>query len=393
MVPETELPLYLDCAATTPVDERVLDAMLPWLRQHFGNPASGSHAWGWNAARAVDRARQQVAALIGADARDIVWTSGATEANNLALKGAALQARRQGRGQHLISLKTEHSAVLDTLAWLQGEGFELSLLDVQPDGLLDLQQLRDALRPDTVLVSAMLVNNETGVVQDIDGIGQLCRERGVLLHVDAAQASGKWPIDLARLPVDLMSLTAHKSHGPKGIGALYVRRAHEVQLLAQMHGGGQERGLRSGTLATHQIVGMGAAFELAAEQLTQDSDRAWRLHRRLLAGLQGLGGVRLNGHAEQRVPHILNLGFAGLAAEDLMLGLPELALSSGSACHSGSARPSHVLRAMGCSDEQAHGSLRISLGRQSTQDQIDWATGLIADQVQRLRELSPVSGV
>lgn len=393
MVPETELPLYLDCAATTPVDERVLDVMLPWLRQHFGNPASGSHAWGWNAARAVDRARQQVAALIGADARDIVWTSGATEANNLALKGAALQARRQGRGRHLISLKTEHSAVLDTLAWLQGEGFEISLLDVQPDGLLDLQQLRHALRPDTVLISTMLVNNETGVVQDIDGIGRLCRERGVLLHVDAAQATGKLPIDLARLPVDLMSLTAHKSHGPKGIGALYVRRAPEVQLLAQMHGGGQERGLRSGTLATHQIVGMGAAFELAARHLVEDSGRAWQLHRRLLAGLQGLHGVRLNGHAEQRVPHILNLNFAGLAAEDLMLGLPELALSSGSACHSGNARPSHVLRAMGCSDEQAHGSLRISLGRQSTQDQIDRATVLIAGQVQRLRELSSVSKV
>lgn len=387
------LPIYLDCAATTPLDARVLDAMLPWLQQHFGNPASGSHAWGWNAARAVDQARQQVAALIGADARDIVWTSGATEANNLALKGAAMQARQQGRGKHLISLKTEHSAVLDTLAWLQSQGFEVSLLEVQADGLLDLQQLRDALRQDTVLFSAMLVNNETGVVQDIEAMGQLCRAQGVLFHVDAAQASGKLPIDLARLPVDLMSLTAHKSHGPKGIGALYVRQTPTLELQAQMHGGGQERGLRSGTLATHQIVGMGATFELAARHLAEDSAQAWDLHRRLLAELQALGGVRLHGHPERRVPHIMNLGFDGLAAEDLMLGLPELALSSGSACHSGSARPSHVLRAMGCSDEQAHGSVRISFGRLNDASHIEQAAALMRQRLGPLRELSASSGL
>ena len=382
------LPIYLDNAATTPVDPRVVDAMVPWLGEHFGNPASRSHAWGWEAEKAVESARRQVAALIGADAREIVWTSGATESDNLAITGAALC--HQDKGRHLVTVRTEHKAVLDTMAALQAQGFDVTLLDVQPDGLLDPGALAAALRPDTVLASVMAVNNEIGVIQDLATLGAICRERGVLFHVDAAQATGKLPIDVHALPVDLMSLTAHKTHGPKGIGALYVRRQPRVRLQALIHGGGHEQGLRSGTLATHQIVGMGEAFGIAAAEMARDTAHAQALHQRLLAGLQGLGDVRLNGHATRRVPHNLNLAFGGVSGEDLMLAAPGLAVSSGSACSSGSQQPSHVLRALGLSDECAHASLRISLGRFSTEADIDRAIGALRDGVTRLRASPPV---
>ncbi len=376
-------PIYLDHGATTPVDPRVVQAMLPWLGERFGNPASRSHAWGWEAEQAVEAARRQVAALVGADAREIVWTSGATESDNLAIAGAAWQ--HAARGRHLLSVRTEHKAVLDTLAALQRQGFDVTLLDVGADGLVDAQAFAAALRPDTILASVMLVNNEIGVVQDIATLGALCRARGVLLHVDAAQATGKLAIDWATLPVDLMSLTAHKTHGPKGIGALVVRREPRVRLAAQMHGGGHERGLRSGTLATHQIVGMGEAFRIAAQELPRDTAHAQALHQRLLRGLQGVGGMHINGHPTQRVPHNLNIAFDGVAAEALMLATPELALSSGSACSSGSPQPSHVLRALGASDERAHASLRISLGRFTTEAEIDRAAELLRQGVARLR--------
>ena len=382
------LPIYLDCAATTPVDPRVVAAMVPWLGEHFGNPASRSHAWGWEAEKAVESARRQVAALIGADAREIVWTSGATESDNLAITGAALC--HQDKGRHLVTVRTEHKAVLDTMAALQAQGFDVTLLDVQPDGLLDPGALAAALRPDTVLASVMAVNNEIGVIQDLATLGAICRERGVLFHVDAAQATGKLPIDVHALPVDLMSLTAHKTHGPKGIGALYVRRQPRVRLQALIHGGGHEQGLRSGTLATHQIVGMGEAFGIAAAEMARDTAHAQALHQRLLAGLQGLGDVRLNGHATRRVPHNLNLAFGGVSGEDLMLAAPGLAVSSGSACSSGSQQPSHVPRALGLSDECAHASLRISLGRFSTEADIDRAIGALRDGVTRLRASPPV---
>ena len=376
-------PIYLDHGATTPVDPRVVQAMLPWLGERFGNPASRSHAWGWEAEQAVEAARRQVAALVGADACEIVWTSGATESDNLAIAGAAQQ--HAARGRHLLSVRTEHKAVLDTLAALQRQGFDVTLLDVGADGLVDAQAFAAALRPDTILASVMLVNNEIGVVQDIATLGALCRARGVLLHVDAAQATGKLAIDWATLPVDLMSLTAHKTHGPKGIGALVVRREPRVRLAAQMHGGGHERGLRSGTLATHQIVGMGEAFRIAAQELPRDTAHAQALHQRLLRGLQGVGGMHINGHPTQRVPHNLNIAFDGVAAEALMLATPELALSSGSACSSSSPQPSHVLRALGASDERAHASLRISLGRFTTEAEIDRAAELLRQGVARLR--------
>ena len=376
-------PIYLDYSATNPCDPRVVDLMVPWLYEHFGNPASRSHAWGWEAEQAVEAARRQVAALVGADAREIVWTSGATESDNLAIAGAAQQ--HAARGRHLLSVRTEHKAVLDTLAALQRQGFDVTLLDVGADGLVDAQAFAAALRPDTILASVMLVNNEIGVVQDIATLGALCRARGVLLHVDAAQATGKLAIDWATLPVDLMSLTAHKTHGPKGIGALVVRREPRVRLAAQMHGGGHERGLRSGTLATHQIVGMGEAFRIAAQELPRDTAHAQALHQRLLRGLQGVGGMHINGHPTQRVPHNLNIAFDGVAAEALMLATPELALSSGSACSSGSPQPSHVLRALGASDERAHASLRISLGRFTTEAEIDRAAELLRQGVARLR--------
>jgi cysteine desulfurase len=381
-------PIYLDYAATTPVDARVVQQMVPWLYEQFGNPASRSHAYGWAAEEAVEIAREQVAALIGADPREIVWTSGATESNNLALKGAARFHR--ARGRHLVTLKTEHKAVLDTMRELEREGFEVTYLDVQADGLVDLAALEAALRADTIVVSVMAVNNEIGVVQDLAAIGALCRRRGILLHVDAAQATGKIALDLATLPVDLMSLSAHKTYGPKGIGALYVRRKPRVRIEAQMHGGGHERGLRSGTLATHQIVGMGAAYALARECMGTENERIRALQRRLLAGLQGLPEVRVNGHLEQRVPHNLNVSFQFVEGESLLMGMKGVAVSSGSACTSASLEPSYVLRALGLPDEVAHSSIRFSIGRFTTAEEIDRAIAQVRGTVERLRALSPL---
>ena len=381
-------PIYMDYSATSPCDERVVDAMLPWLRNHFGNPASRSHAWGWEAEKAVENAREQVAALIGADSREIVWTSGATESNNLALKGAA--HFYQGRGKHLVTVKTEHKAVLDTCRELERQGFEVTYLDVQSDGLLDLAVFKAALRPDTILASVMYVNNEIGVIQDIAAIGAICRERGVLLHVDAAQATGRIDIDLAELPVDLMSLTAHKIYGPKGIGALYVRRKPRVRLEAQMHGGGHERGMRSGTLPTHQIVGMGEAYRLAKLEMAEDNRRIRALHERMLKGLQDIEQVFINGHETQRVPHNLNMSFNYVEGESLIMGIKGLAVSSGSACTSASLEPSYVLRALGRSDELAHSSLRMTIGRWTTEEEIDYAVDTIRKNVAKLRELSPL---
>ena len=381
-------PIYLDYAATTPVDPRVLQVMLPYLQDNFGNPASRSHAYGWSAEEAVEIAREQVARLIGADPREVVWTSGATESNNLAIKGAAQFHR--ARGKHLVTLKTEHKAVLDTMRELERDGFEVTYLDVQADGLLNLDALAAALRPDTLLVSVMHVNNEIGVVQDIAAIGALLRSRGILFHVDAAQATGKVAIDLAALPVDLMSLSAHKTYGPKGIGALYVRRKPRVRIEAQMHGGGHERGLRSGTLATHQIAGMGEAYRLAHLHMAAENQRIRALRDRLLAGLQAIPEVRVNGHLQQRVPHNLNISFQFVEGESLLMGMKGLAVSSGSACTSASLEPSYVLRALGLSDEVAHSSVRFSVGRFTTEADIDAAIALTRSTVERLRTLSPL---
>ena len=381
-------PIYLDYGATNPVDQRVVDAMIPWLREHFGNPASRSHAWGWEAEEAVEKARINVADLIGADPREIVWTSGATESNNLALKGAA--HFYQSRGKHLITVKTEHKCVLDSMRELERQGFEVTYLDVQADGLLDLSQLQAAIRPDTILVSVMFVNNEIGVIQDIAAIGAMCRERGILFHVDAAQATGKVAIDLATLPVDLMSLASHKTYGPKGIGALYVRRKPRVRLEAQMHGGGHERGMRSGTLATHQIVGMGEAFRLVREEMESENQRIRMLQQRLLKGLSGIEETYLNGHPTQRVPHNVNMSFNYVEGESLIMGIKGIAVSSGSACTSASLEPSYVLRALGRSDELAHSSLRMTIGRFTTTEEIDFVVTTIKDRVAKLRELSPL---
>ncbi len=381
-------PIYMDYGATTPVDPRVVDAMIPWLREHFGNPASRSHAWGWEAEEAVEKARTQVADLIGADPREIVWTSGATESNNLAIKGAA--HFYQGKGKHLITVKTEHKAVLDTTRELERQGFEVTYMDVQEDGLLDLDQLRAAIRPDTILMSVMFVNNEIGVVQDIAAIGAMCREKGVIFHVDAAQATGKVEIDLKTLPVDLLSLASHKTYGPKGIGALYVRRKPRIRLEAQMHGGGHERGMRSGTLPTHQIVGMGEAFRIAREEMAKDAEHARRLQTRLLDGLKDVEQVFINGHLEKRVPHNLNISFNYVEGESLIMGIKGLAVSSGSACTSASLEPSYVLRALGRSDELAHSSLRMTIGRFTTEEEIDYAISTIRHNVAKLRELSPL---
>jgi len=378
----------MDYGATTPVDPRVVDAMIPWLREHHGNPASRSHAWGWEAEEAVEKARADVAALIGADPREIVWTSGATESNNLALKGAA--HFYQSKGKHLITVKTEHKAVLDTMRELERQGFEVTYLDVQADGLIDLDALRAAMRPDTILAGVMFVNNEIGVIQDIPAIGALCRERGALFHVDAAQATGKVAIDLAQLPVDLMSLASHKTYGPKGIGALYVRRKPRVRLEAQMHGGGHERGMRSGTLPTHQCVGMGEAFRIARLEMAQDLAHARALHERLVQGLQGIEQVFINGHLDKRVPHNLNISFNYVEGESLIMGIKGLAVSSGSACTSASLEPSYVLRALGRSDELAHSSLRITIGRFTTEADIDYAIETIRQNVAKLRDLSPL---
>jgi cysteine desulfurase len=381
-------PIYMDYSATNPCDPRVVDAMIPWLREHFGNPASRSHAWGWEAEAAVEKAREQVAELIGADPREIVWTSGATESNNLALKGAAHFYK--SKGKHLITVKTEHKAVLDTCRELERQGFEVSYLDVQSDGLLDMEVLKAAIRPDTILVSVMYVNNEIGVIQDIPAIGALCREKGVIFHVDAAQATGRVDIDLSTLPVDLMSLTSHKTYGPKGIGALYVRRKPRVRLEAQMHGGGHERGMRSGTLPTHQIVGMGEAYRIAKAEMHEENKRIRALHDRMLAGLKDVEEVFLNGHADKRVPHNLNMSFNFVEGESLIMGIKGLAVSSGSACTSASLEPSYVLRALGRSDELAHSSLRMTIGRWSTEEEIDYAVATIKENVAKLRDLSPL---
>ena len=381
-------PIYMDYGATTPVDPRVVDAMIPWLREHFGNPASRSHAWGWEAEEAVEKARGQVATLIGADPREIVWTSGATESNNLAIKGAA--HFYSSRGKHLITVKTEHKAVLDTMRELERQGFEVTYLDVQENGLLDLDKLKAALRPDTILVSVMLVNNEIGVIQDVATIGAMCRERGIIFHVDAAQATGKVAINLMALPIDLMSLASHKTYGPKGIGALYVRRKPRVRIEAQMHGGGHERGLRSGTLPTHQIVGMGTAYAIAGAEMGAEIERIRMLQRRLLDGLADIEQVFINGDLERRVPHNVNASFNFVEGESLIMGIKGLAVSSGSACTSASLEPSYVLRALGRSDELAHSSLRITIGRFTTQQDIDYAASTLKDRVAKLRELSPL---
>jgi cysteine desulfurase len=378
----------MDYGATNPVDPRVAQAMIPWLTEHFGNPASRSHAWGWEAEAAVEQAREDVAALIGADPREIVWTSGATESNNLAIKGAAQFYK--ARGKHIITVKTEHKAVLDTVRELERQGFEATYLDVQENGLLDLNALRDAIRPDTVLISVMFVNNEIGVIQDIPTIGALCREKGIIFHVDAAQATGKVAINMAELPIDLMSLASHKTYGPKGIGALYVRRKPRVRLEAQMHGGGHERGMRSGTLPTHQCVGMGAAFRIAREEMGTENERIRMLQQRLLAGLKDMEQVFINGDLERRVPHNLNVSFNFVEGESLIMGVKGIAVSSGSACTSASLEPSYVLRALGRSDELAHSSLRITIGRFTTEQEIDEAVALLRDRVAKLRELSPL---
>ena len=388
MDPSLTKPIYLDYAATTPVDRRVVQVMVPYLYEQFGNPASRSHAFGWAAEEAVEIARERVAALIGADPREIVWTSGATESNNLAIKGAA--QFYASRGKHLITVKTEHKAVLDTMRELERHGFEVTYLDVGPDGLLDLEVFKAAIRPDTLLASVMFVNNEIGVVQDIAALGTVCRQRGVLFHVDAAQATGKVAIDLSTLPVDLMSLSAHKTYGPKGIGALYVRRKPRVRIEAQMHGGGHERGMRSGTLATHQIVGMGEAYRLAGEHMLQENVRIRALRDRLLAGLQQVPEVRVNGDLERRVPHNLNISFTFVEGESLLMGMSGIAVSSGSACTSASLEPSYVLRALGLSDEVAHSSIRFSIGRFTTEAEIDAAIARTLHTVERLRALSPL---
>ncbi len=381
-------PIYMDYGATTPVDPRVVDAMIPWLREHFGNPASRSHAWGWEAEEAVEKARADVASLINADSREIVWTSGATESNNLAIKGAA--HFYASRGKHIVTVKTEHKAVLDTTRELERQGFEVTYLDVQEDGLLDLDKFKAALRKDTILVSVMFVNNEIGVIQDIPAIGGMCRERGIIFHVDAAQATGKVAIDMATLPVDLLSLASHKTYGPKGIGALYVRRKPRVRLEAQMHGGGHERGMRSGTLPTHQCVGMGEAFKIAKAEMGVESERIRMLHHKLLGGLTQIEQVFVNGHLERRVPHNLNISFNYVEGESLIMGVKGLAVSSGSACTSASLEPSYVLRALGRSDELAHSSLRMTIGRFTTEDEIDYAVSTLQDRVAKLRELSPL---
>ena len=383
-----KFPIYLDYSATTPVDPRVAEKMIPFLTEQFGNPASRSHAYGWTAEAAVEEARANVAALVNADPKEIVWTSGATESDNLAIKGAA--HFYSGKGKHLITVKTEHKAVLDTMRELEREGFEVTYLSVKEDGLIDLEVFQAALRPDTILVSVMMVNNEVGVIQPIEQIGEICRARGIIFHVDAAQATGKVVIDLEKLKVDLMSFSAHKTYGPKGIGALYVRRKPRVRIEAQMHGGGHERGLRSGTLATHQIVGMGEAFRLAKLEMAEENVRVGKLRDRLLKGLSSMPEVYVNGDMVQRVPHNLNLSFAYVEGESLIMAVKEIAVSSGSACTSASLEPSYVLRALGREDELAHSSIRFTIGRFTTAEEIDFTVDLLQKKIGKLRELSPL---
>lgn len=384
-----KLPIYLDYSATTPVDPRVAAKMIPWLTEHFGNPASRSHAYGWEAEKAVEDAREEVAKLVGADAKDIIWTSGATESNNLAIKGAA-HFYADTKGKHIVTVTTEHKAVLDTFKELERQGFEATYLVPQDNGLVSPAQFAAALRPDTVLASVMMVNNEIGVIQPIAELGEICREKGVIFHVDAAQATGKMPIDLTTLKVDLMSFSAHKTYGPKGVGALYVRRKPRIRLEAQMHGGGHERGLRSGTLATHQIVGMGEAFRLARLDMATENERIRMLRDRLMEGLMDIEEIYVNGDLTQRVPHNLNLSFNYVEGESLIMAIKDIAVSSGSACTSASLEPSYVLRALGRSDELAHSSIRFTLGRFTTEQDVDFTIKLLHEKIGKLRELSPL---
>jgi cysteine desulfurase len=381
-------PIYLDYSATTPVDPRVAEKMIPWLTENFGNPASRSHGYGWEAEEAVENARAEVAKLVNADEKEIVWTSGATESDNLAIKGAAHFYKTKGK--HLITMKTEHKAVLDPMRELEREGFEVSYLDPKPDGLLDLEAFKAAIRPDTILVSIMLVNNEIGVIQPIEQIGEITRAKGIIFHVDAAQATGKVAIDLEMLKVDLMSFSAHKTYGPKGVGALYVRRKPRVRLEAQMHGGGHEKGLRSGTLPTHQIVGMGEAFRLARLEMATENERIRMLRDKLLAGIRDMEEIYVNGDLDHRVPHNLNVSFNYVEGESLIMGMKELAVSSGSACTSASLEPSYVLRALGRNDELAHSSIRFTLGRFTTEADIETAVRIIKERIGKLREMSPL---
>jgi len=385
---QSSRPIYMDYSATTPVDPRVVASMLPFLNESFGNPASRSHSYGWEADDAVETARAHVAGLLGADPREIVWTSGATEGNNLAIKGAANFYK--GKGRHIVTVKTEHKAVLDTCRELERQGFEVTYLDVQQDGLLDLSALQQALRADTILVSIMMVNNETGVVQPIAEIGAICRAKGIIFHCDAVQAAGKIAIDVDALNVDLLTVTAHKVYGPKGVGALYVRRKPRVRIEAQMHGGGHERGMRSGTLPTHQIVGMGEAFRIAKEEMVSESRRVEALRNRLLEGLTQMKEVYVNGDMTQRIPHNLNVSFNFVEGESLIMGIKGVAVSSGSACTSASLEPSYVLRALGRSDELAHSSIRFTLGRFTTEEEVDEVIRQVQSTVAKLRALSPL---
>lgn len=381
-------PIYMDYSATTPVDPRVAEKMIPFLRAQFGNPASRSHMYGWDAEAAVEEARGHVAALVNADPREIIWTSGATESNNLALKGAAQFYK--SKGKHIITVKTEHKAVLDTVRELERQGFEATYLHPQDNGLITIEQLKEAIRPDTILVSVMWVNNEIGVVQPIKEIGELCRERGIIFHSDAAQATGKVEIDLENTKVDLVSFSAHKSYGPKGIGALYIRRKPRVRLEAQMHGGGHERGLRSGTLPPHQIAGMGEAFRIAKEEMASELAHVRSMRDRLAKGLSEIEETYVNGDMDHRVPHNLNVSFNYVEGESLIMAIKDIAVSSGSACTSASLEPSYVLRALGRSDELAHSSIRFTIGRFTTEEDIDFTIQLLKSKVGKLRELSPL---
>src|SRR5450755_398037 len=381
-------PIYLDYSATTPVDPRVAAKMIPFLTEQFGNPASRSHAFGWTSEKAVEEARDEVAKLVNCDPRELVWTSGATEAINLALKGAAHFYK--DKGKHLVTVKTEHKATLDTMRELEREGFAVTYLDVLPNGLIDIETFKAALRPDTILASVMYVNNEIGVIQDIPALGEICRSRGIIFHVDSAQATGKIPVDLGTLKVDLMSFSAHKTYGPKGIGALFVRRKPRVRIEAQMHGGGHERGMRSGTLATHQIVGMGEAFRLARLEMAAENERIRMLRDKLLKGLGEIEELYVNGDMTNRVPHNLNASFNYVEGESLIMAIKDIAVSSGSACTSASLEPSYVLRALGRSDELAHSSIRFTIGRFTTEEEIDYTIGLMKGKIAKLRELSPL---
>src|SRR6056300_38264 len=383
-----DMPIYMDYSATTPVDPRVAEKMIPFITEDFGNPASRSHPYGWTAEKAVENARKEVALLVNADPREIVWTSGATESNNLAIKGAS--QFYSSKGKHIITCSTEHKAVIDAVREMERLGYDATYLTPEPNGLIDLKKFKAAIRPDTVLTTIMFVNNEIGVMQDIESIGNICRQNNIIFHVDAAQATGKVKIDLEKLPVDLMSFSAHKTYGPKGIGALFVRRKPRIRIEAQMHGGGHERGMRSGTLATHQIVGMGEAFRLAREEMDTENKRIYQLHQRLLNGLTEIEETYVNGDLGSRVPHNLNVSFNYVEGESLIMAIKEIAVSSGSACTSASLEPSYVLRALGRSDELAHSSLRITIGRWTTEEQIDYAVSAITENVQKLRELSPL---